>query len=269
MIDSSPSNYKQAFDAGAAASAKVIDINGTPFLLTPVGYELKKFEGLMAHPARVEQLITADTPDAFLFYWNRFANESSTIFFDLRAGTAIGVIDYHSESENPGFCDHKIRYTCPRTPEWAKWKDNSGKKMNQNDFALFIEDSVPDILEPNGAEMLEVASSLQANNKVNFRSAVRLDNGETQFVYEENIDGRAGSKGNLKIPQTIKIGIRLFEGGVGYQLEAKFRYSIKDGQLVMWYDLVRPHLAHESAVNEVYAALEDGISAGHILRGSF
>jgi uncharacterized protein YfdQ (DUF2303 family) len=265
---SETSDYKQAFNAGAAAYAKGIDINGVPFLITPEGYELREFKNLMQHPIRAEQHVTAHTPESFLFYWNRFANESSTIFFDLRAGSAMGVIDYHAESGTPGFCNHTIRYTCPRTPEWNKWKENSGKKMTQNDFALFIEDSVPDILEPNGGEMLEIASSLQANNKVTFRSAVRLDNGETQFVYEENIDGRAGAKGNLKIPQSIKIGVRLFEGGAGYQLEARFRYSIKDGQLVMWYDLVRPHLAHENAVTEVYSVLEEGMSNGHILRGS-
>lgn len=244
-----------------------------PAVMVPEGFKLETFPDLRRYLPRVEQTIELDTPDAWLAYWHRFAVPTcSTAFFDHKAARLVGYVDYHQcvnddLPEAAQWARHQVIYQCPITPEWQKWRHNTGIMMKQAEFARFIEDGIPDITEPTGADMLEIVASLQVHNKVNFRQALRLDNGETQFTYEENIEGKAGAKGQLKIPQTIHLGLRLFEGGPGYALEARFRYSIKEGQLSMWYDLIRPERVHDVAVGEVYDQIAAELKVGHLLRG--
>ena len=254
MNDTNTNNIHDVINLAMSASeAKHFNIEladtDLPAVLVPEGYELKTFPEHRSQKPRVEDTVEVETVEAWLNYWNQFADTQSIAFFNLSGGFLDGIIDYHATGDlgRGNWCKHRVIYRCPQTPEWKRWSNNSGVSMNQQVFARFIEDAVPDITEPAGAEMLEIASSLQAHNKVNFRQAIRLDNGETQFTYEENIEGKAGAKGQLKITQIIKIGIRLFEGGPGYEVEARFRYSIKDGNLAMWYDLVRPERVHEAA----------------------
>lgn len=250
-------------------------IEDTPALLVPEGFKLQTFEEHRQSPLRIKQTVAADTVQSWLDYWNRFAKPHSTALFDLNAAKLMGILDYHQSSTDydkpsfsfPDWLNHRVIYECPMTPEWKRWQEHSGKPLDQAAFARLIEDGVPDITDPTGAEMLEIATSLTVHNKVNFRQAIRLDNGETQFTYEENLEGQAGPKGQLKIPQTITLGIRLFEGGPGYAVEARFRYSIKDGKLSMWYDLVRPERVHEDAVLNIFQEIQQGMRVGHLLRG--
>lgn len=263
-----PTHWKDPFAAGAAlAEDKSFHIEGVPAVLIPEGYQVDTYPDLMPHPLRIEKTVTTHTAEAFLTYWNRFADKDSTVFFDLRAGKFLGILDYHRQ-DTADWCAHAVNYACPETPEWKKWKDNNGKPMSQKDFALFIEDAVPDFIAPTGADMLEIATTLEAKRGVTFKSGIRLNNNVAELSYIESADDTAGAKGQLKIPQTIKIGVRLFEGGEGYEVEAHFRYHIvKDGGLQMWYDLVRPHKVHEAAISEIYEAIAIGMGAGQILRG--
>jgi hypothetical protein len=45
-------------------------------------------------------------------------------------------------------------------------------------------------------------------------------------------------------------------------VEARLRYRIETGSLVMWYDLLRAHKVHEDAIMEVWGAIqsETGVS---------
>ena len=264
--------------ADAAAGKSVFDLAGTPAVVVPEGYALNLFGDLRERPARLKQTVWADTLEAWLAYWERFADADSTAFFSAEAGMLTGVLDYHQSWDRdstspsggqpmPRHGDHRIKYRFPKTAEWQNWERHNGKRMSQADFALFIEDVVPDIVHPSGADMLEIVTTLQAKTNINFASATRLDNGQTQFVYQEDIKGSAGAKGTLTIPQTIQIGLRLFHGCDAYQMEARFRYRIVGGALELWYDLVRPERVREAILNDVYIKARDGMTVGHILHG--
>lgn len=270
-------NLALAFNSGKSFQVEM-GYEEIPAVMVPDGFKLETFPEHRQYLPRIEQIIELDTPEAWLAYWHRFASPSSTAFFDHKAARLVGYVDFHqspNDYENGAvltetrakWARHQVIYQCPITPEWKKWRDNTGEVMDQAGFARFIEDGIPDITEPTGADMLEIVASLQVHNKVNFRQALRLDNGETQFTYEENIEGKAGSKGQLKIPQTIHLGLRLFDGGPGYALEARFRYKIKEGQLSMWYDLIRPERVHDVAVGEVYDQIAAELKVGQLLRG--
>lgn len=258
--------------ADATHPFRVFSIAGTAAILVPEGYQLKTFEDARTYPRRIVQTITATDLQSWLDYWNRFADSYSTAFFDETGDCLTGILDYHEvdhDDENLArHGSHKISYDFPMTPEWAHWQANSGKPMNQTGFALFIEDAIPDILEPTGADMLEIATTLQAKTDLAFASGIRLDNGQTQLTYQETIQGKAGVNGKLEIPQVIKIGVRLYQGTPVYQLEARFRYRIVNSALTLWYELVRPERTREAVLGDVFDRVKAGMTTGQLLRAA-
>ena len=258
--DNEPTEIAQLLAAGSAlADGKHFDIGDTPAVLVPEGYRVELFENHRESPLRIEQHVAADTAAAFCAYVQRFGDENSVIFANLAASSLTAILDYHLPPAQPDWCRHRITYACPHSKEWETCTKKSGVQMNQAQFAEFIEDGLIDIVEPAGAEMLEVAKTLDARSNVRFKSGIRLDNGETQLIYEEFIDGAAGAKGHLKIPQTIKLALRVFLGEDAYGVEARFRYRIKEGALTMWYELVRPHRIVEDSFGGILARIREQI----------
>lgn len=219
-------------------------------------------------PRHLKQKFEAHSPTAFIEYFNRYAVEGmSAIFIDRINNVLVGVIDYHENAAVPHFATHRVTYRAPKTEEASKWLENNNKKMSQEDFALFIEDGQREIIEPNAANMLEIAASLKASNNVDFKSSIRLDNGELQFNYTENINGSAGVNGQLTIPEKIKLVIAPFKGSAPYELEARFRYRINQGGLIMWYTLITPHLVIQDAINDIEKQIIEGIEHGDVYQG--
>lgn len=164
-----------------------------------------------------------------------------------------------------GWRDHTAFYECPLSAEWKAWSKANKNLFEQAEFAQFIEDNLPDIVEPSGADMLEISRTLEAKKKINFASGIRLSNGQQELTYEEQVAGTA-SKGKLQIPEVFKIGIPVLEGGPRYSVQARLRYRIDGGALVMWFDLLRPHKIIEDAVLAVWKDIEAGTGTA-ILNG--
>lgn len=251
------------------------DINGNPAVFVPQGFELKTYPDPNKNPDRINRAVEAQSIDAFIDYFQRFADENSTIFVDYNKQAVRGFIDYHcstdrNESGEPTarHCTHTVNYTFKLTPEAIRWIEASGKRMTQADFALFIEDGAPEIIVPSAAEMLEVATTLSAKTNVDFKSHMRLDNGQVQFQFNEMVQGMAGAAGSLSIPTKISLGIQLFRGSDRYQIDANFRFRLEKGQIVLWFDLIRPNLVIDDAVSQVRERLEAAIDIGHILEAT-
>jgi uncharacterized protein YfdQ (DUF2303 family) len=186
---------------------------------------------------------------------------------DDESSTFLAVLDYHDSPTQPAWKGHKATYQCPKTKEWNNWQKSNNEKMSQGEFALFIEDNMREIVEPNGAAMLEIASSLKAKNDVDFKSAIRLDNGQVQFNYSETVNGQAGVQGQLSIPEKIKLIMSPFLQGAAYEIEARFRYRITPNGLSMWYTLIRPHVFVEDAFKDVCAAITEKMAKGQLVHG--
>jgi uncharacterized protein YfdQ (DUF2303 family) len=104
--------------------------------------------------------------------------------------------------------------------------------------------------------MLEVAKTLEAKTLVEFKSGVRLENGDHQIKYVSETTGRAGGNGDLEIPSIFSLGIAPYMGGPAYKIQARLRYRITEGHLALWYELVNPHKVIESAAKEIVAAIK-------------
>lgn len=252
----------------AQAIGKPIDHPGlpAPIALLPDSVSIKDLEHLLPNPTRTRQKLTVLDAESFIAYVNRFADGATAVFCNGPEGrTFSAVIDYHQPT-SPAWRDHIATYRCPTTIEWGRWKETDRKRMDQATFAEFIEENVKDITQreneandPSAADMLEISRTLEAKKNITFRQGTRLDNGQVQLTYNEEIDGRAGEAGQLRIPEQFFIAVKPFLGGDAFCVPARFRYRILEGRLQMWFELVRPDKVLEEAYNAVRQKIQSAI----------
>ena len=256
-------NLETAMAAGAAA-VEIKEVLGVPVAVVPEGYELKTLEALLSRekPTRmrgVHKILDADSFIRFVTPYVAQEGAAVDLYYHIEPSPVFTAVLNAARPGTTSHEDHQAIYNAPMSKEWQAWSEADGTRMDQVKFAQFIERNLMDIHVPTGAEMLEVATSFQAKKGVNFASGTKLANGQTQLVYEETIQAKAGEKGTLNVPDEITIVIPVFEGStVGDKLTAKFRYHIDGGRLFMWFELVRPHKVLELATNDLLAKIEEG-----------
>lgn len=227
---------------------------GVPYTVIPNNWQVEDLEHLLPAPKRKRGTIKVADQESFVAMIDVHRTASTTVYAQMSPPKFVAVIDDHGDW--PGWREHRIVWNAELSSEWKTWAGANKRAMKQVEFAQFIEDNLPDIIEPPGADMLEVSRTLEAKKKVNFASGIRLSNGQTELVYEEEIQGTA-AKGKLQIPEAFVIAIPALEGGPRYRISARLRYRIDGAALFMWFDLERPHKVLEDAVAVARQAIAD------------
>lgn len=202
-----------------------------------------------------------------------------------KGGSFLGVIDYHEKVSspapvteggdgapfNPGlpqWGDHRATFDLGFTPEWVRWTGSDNQPLAQVDFAYFIEDNMLDIVDPSGADILEVAQELVAKKSVDFKSSTRLSNGETSLSYEEKIEAASKRPGDLKVPSEFTIKIAPFVGIEPSTIKVRLRFRITDGRLLFIYKMDRPHKVVEAAFSQARDYIKTKTGLPVLLGGS-
>ncbi|MBZ5619879.1 MAG: YfdQ family protein [Acidobacteriia bacterium] len=221
------------------------------YTVVPEDYKIESLEQFMSSPLRIEQTVELHDAASFIEYVDEFGNpEVSRIFFDQEHERFEVIIDYHGGNGAPGWCEHVAGFVARRSEEFKAWMAQNKKQMTQVDFARFLEDNLPDIVEPEGATLLEIALTFEAKKDVEFASGVRLQTGQIQFTYNEVVRG-AAQKGTLDVPEQFILGIPIHVGGPAYRIPVRFRWRLHEGKAVFWYEIVRPHRFVEDALKEI------------------
>lgn len=196
---------------------------------------------------------------SFQTYFEKHSDQDSEVYADAEKLSVTAVLDAHT-ADAARWRGHRLTLALRKTEAWDQWKAYDDRLMAQVQFAEFLEDHVAELLEPSGADMLEIAQSIQAATKVEFKSASRLASGERQLQFVETIQAKAGQRGQLTIPETFTVGLVPFEGSEGYRLTARLRYRIgRDGELSMGYKLDRPADILRTAFQDVVTAIGEQI----------
>lgn len=215
----------------------------------------EEIERARPSPSRKKGEIKVHSLESLLKYAeNQNATDTGYIYADSNNATITAVFNDHKNENQTGWRDHRVSYTAENTNEFRRWFANNKKDMSQEDFAIFLEDNIADI--NNGETVLSVALSLQAKTEVNFSSSRRLDNGQVQFSYTENIDARAAG-GALDVPREFTLGIRIFKNGEGYAIKARLKYRLNSGKIKFWYELDRVENAIDDAFNGYIEKLKE------------
>ncbi len=250
----SEENIKTAIEAGVAIGAPKT-IGAGSFAVLPEDYETHDLEDYQEAPRRTRAEVSMADVESFIAYWNRFKYSESTIFADREHNNIVGVVDYHGKK--PTFCSHRAVYAPPYSEEWKRWKEASGRRMKQVEFAYFIEENASDVFDPTAAQMIEISQSIKASKKGEFLEDRRLSDGSVQLTYNEEVETHTG-RNNLKVPESFMLGLPVFFNGVKYEVEAKLRVRIDKGQLMLWFDLHRAEYVEQDAFAGIVRQITDG-----------
>jgi len=214
-------------------------------------------------PRRKSGAYTVTDVASFLAYFAKHASDTAETWVGEQQITS--VLDAHGD--DPRWEGHKLVLRLQHSPEWTRWVNASGKWFGQQAFAEFLEDSAADVVSPDAATMLEVAQSLQATVKADFKSSFRTSDGQRGFRYEETTTAKAGSKGELEIPEKLGLLLRVFLGQDPVTVSARFRYRLSDDGLRLGVVLDRVPELLEAARDQVVVQIADGTDRGLVLRG--
>lgn len=231
-----------------------------PILINPRTGEARSLAALIepwrTRPERKIGTASVDTIESFIELLDRHKTENSVIFADTdwNKPSLTAVVDYSGQTD-ADFGAHRIRYDFPRSEEWKVWVGKHSKPLGQVDFAEFIEDHIQDLSAPDTLEeeqferlfsckvgypndLVMLSRGLQINAEVRVKTALKLQSGESQIVFEEdhkNADGQP-----ISVPGVFIINIPIFHGGASTRIPVRLRYKLRDGAIAWTFMLHRP-----------------------------
>lgn len=266
MAEDIKAAIKHLFDMGTVAAVKPIAVPEAtyPAVVVPEGHKVVFLEQAVFNehrhaPERKAGNVQVQQVASLLEYWSLYADEDSRAFADPASGTVLAILDYHHSSaeRTARWGKHRVTLTLVKSKEWLTWKGSDGKKdMSQPDFADFLEDNAPDILEPNAATFVEAARDLRAKTEVNFQRAEVAKDGSINFAYQEQTKGTFGTN-SMEIPERFTIAVPVFDGMDKVRIQARLRYRINSGKLTMWYSLHRADYHEREAFQLVVNQIQE------------
>ncbi len=192
--------------------------------------------------------------------------DATTIWVHPENGKVVAVLDDHPPA-GAAWGKHRAELHLVVTDEWKFWTANDGQMLSQEAFAEHIELGLREIREPAGADMLEIAQSFYATTNAEMRSARRLQDGSVRVMYNEETEASAGARGELDIPKQFTLGVAPFLGEDAYEVVARLRYRINNGDLRLGYKLERPADVVRDALGQIAARLGEEFG-DHVFMGS-
>lgn len=215
----------------------------------------------LRHMVQIDRVVAvrkANTAEAFVKLVQQTAGGEAAIFADVDQLAFGAVVDW-STGEKPTREEHRIVFKPEPDPGWVEWGQMHDKPVEQIAFADFLEEHLDSIVDPPGADLLELVQDIKGHKNVTFQSAHRLATGETKIQFVEDVATRS-AHGDLTIPATITIQTPIFRGTAPVTIDAFLRYRITtDGKLVFTVKLKNMHDIVPDAFDELRLVIATGI----------
>lgn len=209
-----------------------------PLFIGPRGIHVENLERFAATPHRPTIAVALDTARDLHAYVMAQTGKPKTIsedrptdnelhpviFADREDMSLTAFLDYHHIGQ-PRWLDHTATVEFKDSHQFAKWKAANGRKMSQEQFALFIDEVINDFVKPSGADMLSFATCIDAQSETTFKAATKLASGETQLIWT---DLRKNGDISTKIVEEFEIGIPIWQNGQPVKITAKLFHRIED-----------------------------------------
>lgn len=249
--------FEAIIQALQESAIKRVEKNGGIVVPLPPGWTTKEIApDFYEHtPSRIRVNPSFRSANSFCDYVNRFKDEGTVIFADPDTAKFTAVLDYHISPTAPRWGSHTATCFMPLSPEFLKWRDNSGKAMNQMEFARFLEMRLGEIMEPTHADLMQSVMDFQATKQIVFRSGARLRNGMISLSYVEE-GGQTG--GTVELPNVLKVGVQVFTGYSSYaDMPALIRWRINEQKLSLYYEIDNIEKYIHDTVEEVFNAIAE------------
>jgi uncharacterized protein YfdQ (DUF2303 family) len=252
-----------------AVEPTMVDPQDVYSLVVPAGarHEVLDLARLLPNPRRTQGVVHLQRVQDLERYIERHDDPAlTTIWVDADAQKVVAVLNDHAATA-AHWGDHRAELQLKLTDAWQHWLRLDGKLVGQEDFAEHIEDGLQDIVKPDGATMLEVAQSIQGTKSAEFKGARRLQDGNIGVEWVEETTATAGQRGDLEIPERFELALAPFEGEDAYKVDARLRYRVRGGDLLLGYRLDRPGDILRDAVDTVRDRLAQRFTVDRVFVG--
>jgi len=248
-----------------------------------------------AHPRRAVGTVKVLTLDSFMRALERWERNGTSVYADHRGSdnnrgnpSLVAVLNDHdavAAGGSPGWCDHRIIYNPELSDEWKAWVAHDGQPMDQEEFAILLEDNILDVLAPSSmppgtaevvrelgvrcaasAELQALSHGLSVRVSQTVVDVRNLDSGQDQLVFKEEHADENGAP--LSVPNAFIIAIPVFYGGVAYPLVVRLRYRVRQGKIKWIYQLVRPLDAKRDALDAMLLELRQKFEGVPVFEGT-
>lgn len=230
---------------------------------------VRDLEQYLATPQRARGHAVIHDPGDFCAAVNRLSNvDHTTVWASVDTGTITAVVNDHATWDQPGWRDHTLTLQLQADEDWKAWMGLNGRLVEQAKFAEFIEDVAHTVVSPDNATMLEVASTMVAKHQVEFSQSTRLQTGDVALMFEETTNAKAGTKGDIEVPERIVVQLSPWRGVQPAQIDGRLRFTIRGGQLAIGYKLIRPDSFRDEVFSRLVQRVEEGLDTVPIYRGT-
>lgn len=254
-----------ALDAGSKLAPKVLVnpiTDGIPLVVLRDADGRERIEYIREHfdaPRRKKGTVKLHDAESLFNYWTIHATDASSIYGNIEPAKFTAIFDDHKKSA-PDYRQHRAEFALNHSREFQIWSGKNRKEFESNDsFALWLEDQLPDIVNPTGAEMLEIALNFRVNTNAQYAKATRLQDGHVELLYNNNVEGSSSVNAQkVRIPEQFEISIPIYAGinAKAYNLSARLRYKLSGSKLSLWYELIRPHKVVEQAFADLLTEIQ-------------
>jgi len=202
------------------------NIDGTPVLCLPPNWSQHKQSDLLTNPLRINQHQAFTSLVSFNEYVNRFKDPAGSIVLvdtSVNRLKATAKLDYHLPGQ-PSWCSHSAEFNTTATPAWNTWSGANDKFVKQSEFADFLYQNQKDVVNPAGAELLEIIQSLKATAAGEFREMRDDFCDSSELIYRMKISAQGGTTDKpLNLPNQFQVSVVPFYGCPAMLLQADLR----------------------------------------------
>jgi len=258
-----PSNteYETAFEAGANQELKTVEVYGIKHALIPAGRDIKSFERLMLAPSRIVASPCFSDQHGFVEYFKEFKEDGTRIFVNDNSLIFTTVFDCHHKDQ-PAWGDHSASYELNHSSEWKRFNSFNNKKMDQRDFAEFLEDNMEHINGPiKGLELLQLAQNININFKGTLAIEETVSKGLKSLIIkdESRAFGIDTAGKEIEFPDHLVLSLRVFKNGPLYDFTVKLRQRTNKEQncLIFWISITDSDAIEEKVFDKVIESIKE------------
>lgn len=212
-------------------------------------------------PQNIVATVAAYDNDGFTAYLGRFrVNPLVEAFMSGRV--VVATLDYHESGTTTDFAKHMLRRAYEPTRRFLRWQAANTKRMNQVEFASFLEDALADVVDPTQGSLLRLVLQFKAFRNGEISSAVDLQNGDVDLKFLLKTKNEIGG---AVLPERIKIRVPIFKGEkTEWDIDARLKYKVsEEAGLQLWFELIQIDeildQAFEHAIGELRGLVSDTI----------